>query len=56
MQEAEKELQDVMVLLRQSLDNSSAAKQKRSVPITEVLTPPLTAEPDMLWLKETHSF
>ncbi|KAM6909719.1 sperm-associated antigen 1-like [Xenentodon cancila] len=36
VQEAEKELEEVTVLLRQSLANDSQAKPRRTVPITEV--------------------
>ncbi|XP_045900678.1 sperm-associated antigen 1-like isoform X2 [Micropterus dolomieu] len=36
VQEAEKELEEVTVLLRQSLANASPAKPRRTVPITEV--------------------
>lgn len=36
VQEAEKELEEVTLLLRQSLANSSSAKPRKSVPITEV--------------------
>lgn len=36
VQEAEKELEEVTVLLRQTLANSSSAKPRKSVPITEV--------------------
>ena len=36
VQEAEKELEEVTVLLRQSLANSSPAKSTKTVPITEV--------------------
>ncbi|XP_030013935.1 sperm-associated antigen 1A-like [Sphaeramia orbicularis] len=36
VQEAEKELQEVTVLLRQSLANASPAKARKTVPITEV--------------------
>lgn len=36
MQEAEKELEEVTVLLRQSLANASSAKTRKAVPITEV--------------------
>lgn len=41
VQEAEKELEEVTVLLRQSLANTSAspAKARKTVPITEVGTP-----------------
>lgn len=44
VQEAEKELEEVTVLLRQSLASSSQDKPRRVVPITEVLTPLHTAE------------
>lgn len=37
MQEAEKELEEVTVLLRQSLANNSQGKPRKTVPITEVL-------------------
>lgn len=36
VQEAEKELEEVTVLLRESLANASPAKARKSVPITEV--------------------
>lgn len=36
VQEAEKELEEVTVLLRQSLASASSAEPRRSVPITEV--------------------
>lgn len=36
VQEAEKELEEVTALLRQTLANSSSAKPRKSVPITEV--------------------
>ncbi|CAK6967147.1 sperm-associated antigen 1-like [Scomber scombrus] len=36
VQEAEKELEEVTVLLRQSLANASPTKQRKTVPITEV--------------------
>lgn len=36
VQEAEKELEEVTVLLRQSLANASSAKPRKAVPITEV--------------------
>lgn len=38
VQEAEKELEEVTVLLRQSLANTSPAKPRKTVPITEVDT------------------
>lgn len=38
VQEAEKELEEVTVLLRQSLANASPAKPRKTVPITEVGT------------------
>lgn len=36
VQEAEKELEEVTVLLRQSLANASPDKNRKTVPITEV--------------------
>jgi len=36
VQEAEKELEEVTVLLRQSLAKASPAKPRKTVPITEV--------------------
>ena len=36
VQEAEKELEEVTVLLRQSLANAAPAKPRKTVPITEV--------------------
>lgn len=38
VQEAEKELEEVTVLLRQSLANPSSTKPRKTVPITEVET------------------
>lgn len=38
VQEAEKELEEVTVLLRQSLANASPTKHRKTVPITEVNT------------------
>ena len=38
VQEAEKELEEVTVLLRQSLANASQDKPRKNVPITEVDT------------------
>lgn len=37
VQEAEKELEEVTVLLRESLANASPAKPRKTVPITEVV-------------------
>lgn len=37
VQEAEKELEEVTVLLRESLANASLAKPRKTVPITEVV-------------------